>query len=33
MNPEQIQYAYDYSDQEVVSGLPIIPTLGIQAEF
>jgi hypothetical protein len=33
MNPEQIQYAYDYSDQEVVSGLPIIPTLGVQAEF
>jgi outer membrane cobalamin receptor len=32
-NPEQIRYSYDYSQQEVVSGLPILPALGIKGEF
>ncbi|MFN7685205.1 MAG: TonB-dependent receptor plug domain-containing protein, partial [Oligoflexia bacterium] len=32
-NPEQIQYAYDFSSRDVVAGLPILPTLGVQAEF
>jgi len=32
-NPEQFQYAYNYSSRDAVSGLPIIPTLGVQAEF
>ncbi|NDD91195.1 hypothetical protein EBZ37_03825 [bacterium] len=32
-NPEQYQYAYNYSSRDIVAGLPIIPTLGVQAEF
>jgi hypothetical protein len=32
-NPEQFQYAYNYSSRDAVAGLPIIPTLGVQAEF
>ncbi|MBU6376405.1 MAG: TonB-dependent receptor plug domain-containing protein [Bdellovibrionales bacterium] len=32
-NPEQFQYAYNYSARDAVAGLPIIPTLGVQAEF
>jgi hypothetical protein len=32
-NPEQFQYAYNYLSREAVAGLPIIPTLGVQAEF
>lgn len=32
-NPEQFNYSYDYSQKEVVSGLPILPTLGIKGEF
>jgi hypothetical protein len=32
-NPQQINYSYDYSQQAVVTGLPILPTLGIKGEF
>lgn len=32
-NPEQVNYSYDYSQKEVVSGLPILPTIGIKGEF
>lgn len=32
-NLEQVQYAYDYSTRSQVSGLPIIPSLGVRAEF
>ncbi len=32
-NPESIQYSYDYSSQNQISGLPILPALGIKGEF
>ncbi len=32
-NPENNQYAYDYSRKEEVSGLPILPSLGLKGEF
>lgn len=32
-NPESIQYAYDYSVKQEVSGLPILPSLGVKGEF
>lgn len=32
-NPERIQYSYDYSSKEDISGLPILPTFGVQGEF
>lgn len=32
-NPESIQYSYDYSQQKQVSGLPILPALGVKGEF
>ncbi|MEN9722740.1 MAG: hypothetical protein RJB38_726 [Pseudomonadota bacterium] len=32
-NLEAIQYSYNYQQSDVVGGLPILPTLGVQAEF
>ncbi len=32
-NPESNQYAYDYSRKEEVSGLPVLPSLGLKGEF
>jgi hypothetical protein len=32
-NLERNQYAYDYSSSERVAGLPIIPSIGLRAEF
>jgi hypothetical protein len=32
-NPESIQYSYDYAQKDQVSGLPILPALGIKGEF
>jgi len=32
-NPEMIIYNYDYSESTIVQGLPIIPSLGFEAEF
>jgi hypothetical protein len=32
-NPSNIQYSYDYSQNEMVNGLPILPTFGIKGEF
>lgn len=32
-NPEQLRYSYDYSQKEAVTGLPILPALGIKGEF
>ena len=33
MNPEGFRYSYDYSETDIVTGLPIIPAFGIRAEF
>lgn len=32
-NPEQINYSYDYSKSQIVSQLPILPTIGLRGEF
>lgn len=32
-NQESIMYAYDYSKSKIVSGLPVLPTLGVRGEF
>ena len=32
-NPEGIQYNYDYRQSAVISGLPIIPSLGVRGEL
>ncbi len=32
-NSEGINYNYDYSEQEVTSGAPILPTFGLKGEF
>ncbi len=32
-NPESIQYAYDYSSSEQISGLPFLPAIGVKGEF
>lgn len=32
-NIEQIGYSYDYRQKETVSGLPIVPLLGVKGEF
>jgi len=32
-NQEGIRYNYDFTDKEPVTGLPILPTLGISAQF
>ncbi|MBC7741546.1 MAG: TonB-dependent receptor [Bdellovibrionaceae bacterium] len=32
-NPESIQYAYDYSTSEQITGLPILPAIGVKGEF
>jgi hypothetical protein len=32
-NPESIQYSYDYAQKEQISGLPILPAVGIKGEF
>ena len=32
-NPEQINYSYNYQQKAVVSGLPLLPTIGIKGEF
>ncbi len=32
-NPEGIRYAYDYSQRRTVTGLPILPTIGVRGEF
>jgi hypothetical protein len=33
INSENIQYSYDYKKTAPVSGLPVIPTLGLKGEF
>ncbi len=33
LNPEGYFYSYDYRDKAVVSGLPIIPSIGVKGEF
>lgn len=32
-NPEFMRYNYDYSESDYITGLPIIPSLGIKGEF
>jgi len=32
-NPESLQYSYDYSQKKQISGLPILPALGVKGEF
>ena len=32
-NPEGVRYNYDFTDSEPVQGLPILPTLGVNAKF
>jgi hypothetical protein len=33
VNPQNIQYSYDYSQKKTVRGLPILPTFGVKGEF
>lgn len=33
MNPEGVSFNYDYTEQSTLSGLPIIPSLGIRGEL
>ncbi len=33
LNPEGYQYSYDYRARTIVSGLPIIPSIGVKGEF
>lgn len=32
-NPEGLSYSYDYSEKQVISGIPVLPTIGIKGEF
>ncbi len=32
-NPESIQYSYDYKQKDQISGLPILPAIGVKGEF
>jgi hypothetical protein len=32
-NPEGLTYSYDYRESEVQQGLPILPILGLRADF
>lgn len=32
-NPESIEYSYNYSQKEYVSGLPLLPAFGVKGEF
>jgi hypothetical protein len=32
-NPETIQYSYDYSQKNQISGLPFLPAIGVKGEF
>lgn len=32
-NPESLQYSYDYAEKNQISGLPILPALGVKGEF
>lgn len=32
-NPESIIYSYNYAQRDQISGLPILPTLGVKGEF
>ncbi|MCB0368502.1 MAG: TonB-dependent receptor, partial [Bdellovibrionales bacterium] len=32
-NPESIEYSYDYSQKDFISGLPLLPAFGIKGEF
>lgn len=32
-NPESIEYSYNYSQKEYVSGLPFLPAFGVKGEF
>lgn len=32
-NPEGYQYSYNYKEKEAVTGLPILPSIGIKGEF
>lgn len=32
-NPESIEYSYNYSQKEFVSGLPLLPAFGVKGEF
>ncbi|MFN8370555.1 MAG: hypothetical protein U0T83_08035, partial [Bacteriovoracaceae bacterium] len=32
-NSSNIQYSYDYTQNQKVRGLPILPTLGLKGEF
>ena len=33
LSEEQVQYSYDYTRRTPVTGLPIIPSFGLRAEF
>lgn len=32
-NPESIEYSYDYTSKEFISGLPLLPAFGVKGEF
>lgn len=32
-NQEGLTYAYDYSEKQVISGIPVLPTIGVKGEF
>ena len=32
-NSEGLNYNYDYSESQVTSGAPVLPTFGLKAEF
>jgi hypothetical protein len=33
VNPQSIEYSYDYTQNKKVRGLPILPTIGVKGEF
>ncbi len=33
MNPEGVTYSYDFSEEAIITGLPLLPSFGIRAEF
>jgi hypothetical protein len=32
-NQEGLTYSYDYSQKQIISGIPVLPTLGVKGEF
>lgn len=32
-NPEGLTYSYDYSEKQAISGIPVLPTVGVKGEF